>query len=337
LTIYINGSTVSQDTPTHPTWSNESVASNFLLATSADLGATWFRNFQGQINQVKIWDGAITQNEVSQSQRMYGSAGTKATANLRAHYAFDTPSASVALDKSGNGRNLGLFNITTSDFVAGGKNFWGAPQNVNYFDLNIPGTSLYNYHTSIVDTFGSRTGDYFNAQFVGFFKAKKSGVHTFATYSDDSSYVWIGDAAKGNDPPFNTTTKMTSAIPTQPVVATTTGPFPVVRNTGWDITVAGQISLTAGQVYPIRIAYGELNGGNYLNFRWAEPDANGNATMPTSRRAGNQFGEAGWTDNLPSDQFFGNCAHGTACTASQFMQSPVALAAGSPQANKASG
>lgn len=85
------------------------------------------------------------------------------------------------------------------------------------------------------------TGDLFSAEWVGYFRAETTENYTFYIDSDDSSFLWIGGSAISG---YTTS----SALVANPEIHS-----PRERS--------GSISLVEGNVYPIRIQYGEHFGG----------------------------------------------------------------------------
>ena len=120
--------------------------------------------------------------------------------------------------------------------------------------------------------------DNFNLQFTGYFRPTESGTFTFRTASDDSSYVWIGESARGNkvlDGNYDDMSNQNSAAKisisdNRAVVANRETIDHVNFDGTQDSTVTGSVYLQAGKAYPIRIILGEQGGGNYVTFSWHE-------------------------------------------------------------------
>jgi hypothetical protein len=115
-------------------------------------------------------------------------------------------------------------------------------------------------HT-IVDTtisFGNSTeDDNFSMQWLGYFTPPSTGNYNFWLISDDPSYMWIG----------------TNAL----VGFTTSNAF--INNGGthapqWAYN-ANSVSLTAGLYYPIRLQFGELDGGETMQLFYSLAGSNG--------------------------------------------------------------
>ena len=99
-TTYINGTSVD-------TWDFTSVdystAQGFSIGTATDGGY----ELDGKIDQVKIWNGVLSQSDIATSKSAYAAAGIT-TGTLAAHYDFNEGSGSTVNDRSGNGLNLAL-------------------------------------------------------------------------------------------------------------------------------------------------------------------------------------------------------------------------------------
>ena len=96
--------------------------------------------------------------------------------------------------------------------------------------------------------------DLFNSisiQWLGYFRATETGTWTFFTESDDASYVWLGTRAVSGFAASNA----------------------VVNNGGGHgmIIKSGQIDLLAGEVYYLRIQYGQGGGGANMRLSFAPP------------------------------------------------------------------
>lgn len=85
------------------------------------------------------------------------------------------------------------------------------------------------------------TADTFSARFTGQIRADKTGTHTFSIYGDNGVRLWVNNTQIINK------------------WSDTTG------------TYTGNISLTAGTKYSIKLEYFENTGGAYLNMSWTPP------------------------------------------------------------------
>ena len=88
----------------------------------------------------------------------------------------------------------------------------------------------------------------FSVVWTGYYTAPSSGSYTFATNSDDGSYLWVG---------------ITSGFTTGNALVNNGGSHGM-------ILVSANISLTGGQTYPIRILYGN-GGGGYDFYGYVTP------------------------------------------------------------------
>lgn len=96
-------------------------------------------------------------------------------------------------------------------------------------------------------------GDAFSVQWLGYFKPPTTDTYTFYSFSDDSSYIWLGDTAVSGYSITNS----------------------VVNNGGIHTTRerTGRIQLTAGvdQYYPMRIQYGDYTGAQTMSVSYSTP------------------------------------------------------------------
>lgn len=100
---------------------------------------------------------------------------------------------------------------------------------------------------------------YYSVEWTGYFIPDETGIWLFFINSDDASYMWLGDNAMVGyteqnallkDPrPHGMVTKASSSNPVN----------------------GQQISLVAGQKYPIRMQFGEAGGGNNFVFGFKSP------------------------------------------------------------------
>jgi hypothetical protein len=142
----------------------------------------------------------------------------------------------------------GLSFTVYDGYFADNVNFFNAAQPItapnsgtsaNFSDINnsVAGLSL--------------PGNNFSVQWFGYFLAAESGEYTFKTSSDDASYVWIGPNAITG---FTTSNAL-------------------VNNGGLhgEIEKIGKINLSAGTMYPIRVQYGENDGGQQFKLSFSFP------------------------------------------------------------------
>jgi hypothetical protein len=140
----------------------------------------------------------------------------------------------------------GLYKTTYSGYFADVVSFF-ATATPQTFGAN-PATSV---QTTAISEPGSDDGTNFSCQWLGYFKPTTTETYTFYTSSDDASYAWVGDNAISGFTTLNA----------------------VVKNGGLHGTIeqSGTIDLTAGVYYPIRIQFGELNGGDVMTFNFSTP------------------------------------------------------------------
>ncbi len=170
---------------------------------------------------------------------------------------------SIVLGKSqrnNQGRNIvnnprrkkTISNAPSSQYSNGlyGKRYFGYfNDDVNWFDTATLHGDV-NQLTEI-NNFTS-SDDYYSWQWVGYFKASSTENYTFYTSSDDASYLWIGANALAGFTTANAN----------------------VNNKGLhgnNKVASSPISLTAGVYYPIRIQFGENEGGDELSFSFSTP------------------------------------------------------------------
>jgi hypothetical protein len=138
----------------------------------------------------------------------------------------------------------GVYKTTYSGYFA---------DNVSFFATATPASVGGNPATSVQTTsiFEPATddGSNFSCQWLGYFKPTTTETYAFFTSSDDASYMWIGDIAITGFTTLNATVKNGSLHGNQ--------------------ERSGTASLTAGTYYPIRIQFGELNGGDVMTFNYS--------------------------------------------------------------------
>jgi hypothetical protein len=87
-------------------------------------------------------------------------------------------------------------------------------------------------------------------QWVGYFLAPTTGIYNFSLASDDGSYFWIGNNA---------------------VSGYTTGNANVFATFNTGTVTSGNIQLTAGTYYPVRVLYGNGTGAAYITLSFSGP------------------------------------------------------------------
>ena len=108
---------------------------------------------------------------------------------------------------------------------------------------------------------------------IGYFVPPTNGTYTFYTSSDDGSAVWLGDIASASSGRSSSNTVLNNNI---------IGYQGSTRR-------SGTISLTANQVYAIRIIHREGDGGDNLTFSWSGPGISERTSLATYFYA-NNFG-----------------------------------------------
>jgi hypothetical protein len=146
----------------------------------------------------------------------------------------------------------------TSSFSAGlYKTTYSGYHNENpaFFATATPTTFGANPATSVQTTSitepGTDDGTNFSCQWLGYFKPTTTETYTFFLSSDDGSYLWIGANAQSGFTTANSNINNGGAHGNQ--------------------EVSGSVSLTAGVLYPIRIQFGEIGGGDIMTFNHSTP------------------------------------------------------------------
>ncbi len=107
--IFVDGSEVSSATLLKRTYGT--------LFTLGGVRQSVVPEFAGQIDQVKIWGGALSAAQLSQSMHTHSTSGITSPPTLRAHYDFNEFVTGQVLDRSGNNRHL-TFNTAVSGSYA---------------------------------------------------------------------------------------------------------------------------------------------------------------------------------------------------------------------------
>jgi uncharacterized protein YjdB len=134
-----------------------------------------------------------------------------------------------------------------------------------------------------IQNFTSNADDY-SWQWLGTFRASVGGSYGFCTASDDASYLWLGATA-------------TTGFTTANAVVNNGGAHAVA-------TRCGNITLSVGAEYPIRIQFGEAGGGDLMSVYFTPP--NGSATYNgagyyfSGGGLSKTFGDVPFTPTLPS-------------------------------------
>ena len=104
-------------------------------------------------------------------------------------------------------------------------------------------------------------GDYYSVVYKGFFKPTYTGSYMFVMGSDDASYLWIGNQGETQSALANRVVASSSQIPAinnQNLLAPLAS-VPGIHPVGYS---TGNVNLTAGQLYPVLLYFGENDGGD---------------------------------------------------------------------------
>ena len=142
--------------------------------------------------------------------------------------------------------SAGLYKTTYSGYHNENPAFF-ATATPTTFGAN-PATSV---QTTVITEPGTDDGSNFSCQWLGYFKPTTTETYTFFLSSDDGSYLWIGANAQSGFTTANANINNGGAHGTQ--------------------EVSGSVSLTAGVLYPIRIQFGEIGGGDVMTFSHSTP------------------------------------------------------------------
>ncbi|UOQ71905.1 GLEYA domain-containing protein [Hymenobacter cellulosilyticus] len=124
--------------------------------------------------------------------------------------------------------------------------------------------------TSAMNSGTASDPDNYSSRMRGYITIVTGGTYTFTLYSDDASWLWIGNNAR------DTNLQASKAV----------------VNAGGNHSAGfytGVINLAAG-TYPVTILYGEGSGDNVLTFNYNGPDTGGSAVaVPGSALCSTQF------------------------------------------------
>ena len=103
LKVFIDGVEVFSGSKTYAT-SALSVLGNAEVSFGGLYSSTT-RGWDGQLDQFKVWNGALTQSEIQKSMHTYDASGVVSTsgASLRALYDFNSATTTTLVDQTGNG------------------------------------------------------------------------------------------------------------------------------------------------------------------------------------------------------------------------------------------
>jgi len=243
-------------------------------------------NFRKTVSEIKVVDGgSLTNRELY--VKSSGISTTNNLVNFKNHgfKSGELVEYAGAQDSSQQIKVGGIagkfFNGTSWRSVISTGNIGTIPLTTDNDSSNVTGSAgmpdaSYRFGVKVwpyID-FGPSIGNNYGWIGIGYFIPPVSGTYRFSTRSDDGSGVWIGDLALEG--------------------ATRTKANAVVDNgmgTGHGaVTVTGDIALTAGVIYPIRIVHEEGGGGDEMDFKWrveggtgSEPGLNGTFTTDLTK------------------------------------------------------
>ena len=139
--------------------------------------------------------------------------------------------------------------ITYANGLYGKRYFSYFDDDVNWFNTAILHGDI-NQLTQI--EYFTSDDDHYSWQWLGYFKPSSTENYTFYTTSDDASYVWIGDNALAGFTINNANVNNG-------------------EEHGEEEVASSPISLTAGVYYPIRIQFGEFEGGDIMSLSFEAP------------------------------------------------------------------
>jgi hypothetical protein len=119
--------------------------------------------------------------------------------------------------------------------------YWN--DNITAFDGQSPSSTY--VEVLEIDQSGNDLSTSHSQRWTGYFKAQKSGVHSFKLTSDDSAYLWIGNS--GDD-----ITTLSNNITLANALIDNGGTHPPT-------SVSATITLNEGEYYPILLFYGNKN------------------------------------------------------------------------------
>jgi hypothetical protein len=194
----------------------------------------------GNVGGVQFWSCSNTDESFRETvQSISGTAQASASA------------ASTWLSSNGYWTNwvqpyvAGLYKRTYTGYFNDNANFF-ATATPQAFGSN-PASSI---QTTAITEASSDDGSTFSCQWLGYFKPVVTSTYQFFLSSDDASYMWIGNTALSG-----------TLITAQALVQN--GGLHGVQET------SGNINLTAGVYYPVRIQFGENGGGDVMTLSYS--------------------------------------------------------------------
>jgi len=168
--IYVNGELFHQATLSRSATTNER---GFAIGTNTAGG----HRFDGRIDNVKVWNTVLTQDQLRASRYAYGSEGITGSPSLRAFYDFDEGSGSTVNDRSGNGYNLAISSAsgTVEDAYVSSTRQKAIAYNTQGATTNYSGGSITFNNGSTISQIPTTAPTKTNFTFSGWFTAASSG------------------------------------------------------------------------------------------------------------------------------------------------------------------
>ncbi|MEY4988628.1 MAG: hypothetical protein RI933_261 [Actinomycetota bacterium] len=118
LQVYVNGHPVYDASMTMATSSLQDLGSA-QLAIGGYYSTGVDRIFDGKIDQIKVWNGALTAEEIRKSMHEYSTSGVVSTSGstLRAHFDFNSTDTSKLVDQGPNGYDFALKSGATAPTI----------------------------------------------------------------------------------------------------------------------------------------------------------------------------------------------------------------------------
>lgn len=144
IIIYVDGTAFYSSTINNSITRKTGNYGGFSIGTNTTGG----HQFDGRIDQAKIWNGVLTAEQVSQSMRVYDSTGITGP-TLRAHYSFNDSSSSTLIDKVAGTYTLDITKSGQSNFVTSTYSTMldlnaklDSPNSTTWLDRSIDGVNI---------------------------------------------------------------------------------------------------------------------------------------------------------------------------------------------------
>jgi uncharacterized repeat protein (TIGR02543 family) len=144
LNVYVNGVSAMTTQSTSTSGTLYSIGSA-ELSIGGYYTTTSDRNWNGKLDQIKVWNGVLSQAEILKSMHAYGSEGVVATSgsSLRAHFDFNSTDTALVKDQTGNGYDFTLKSGATAPTI-----YQVAQQN------EFAGSTIYKFERSYLTPWG---------------------------------------------------------------------------------------------------------------------------------------------------------------------------------------